>query len=236
MIRYKPRSSPIHSLDPRIKLAYLLSLSLVLIFKRELALPLLALTLSAYLLSRISPLEPVREFGWFSLLFLIPIPLHALIQPGTPILAFWGMDLTREGLVFGLQNFTYLLSLFMLALLFTYTTEPRKITQALCSLGVPKKIAFMLGISLRFVSIVQAELNTIRGAQASRAYKKYNPFALAVPLLHKSFRRAKALSISMDSRAFDPERIRIAVDLELRKRDYLSIVLLLAILWISFIG
>lgn len=236
MIKYKPRSSFVHSLDPRVKLAYLITLSFVLIFRREYALPILALTLFAYMLSRISPLEPVREFGWFSLVFLLPIPLHALIRPGTPLLAFWGMDLTREGMIFGLQNFAYLLSLFMFALLFTYTTEPRKITQALHSLGVPAKLSFMLGISMRFVSIVQAELNTIRNAQASRAYKKYNPFALAVPLLHKSFRRAKALSISMDSRAFSPERIRIRVELELRKRDYLSIVLLLAILWISFIG
>jgi len=236
MIRYKPGSSIVHSLDPRVKIAYLLMFSLALILKRELALPILALSISAYLLARISPLEPVREFGWFFLVFLLPIPLHALIQPGTPVFAFWGMDITKEGVLFGLQNFVYLLSLFMLALLFTYTTKPGKIMQALHSIGVPAKLSFMLGISLRFVSIVQAELGTIRGAQASRAYKKYNPFALAVPLLHKSFGRAKALSISMDSRAFNPERIRIRVDLKMRKRDYLSIVLLLAILWISFIG
>jgi energy-coupling factor transport system permease protein len=94
----------------------------------------------------------------------------------------------------------------------------------------------MLTISIRFLPILQAELDRIRIAQALRGYEPapfYPPIPLMVPLLHSSLKRAMELAISLESRGFDPENIHIAVDLRLGAADYLLLLLLPPLLFLT---
>jgi energy-coupling factor transport system permease protein len=226
MIAFIPRSSPIHKVDARVKILYLLLLLFILIAKQDLATLVIfsLVTLLLYLLSEISPLQPLGDLGKSWIFVLVPIALQVLINPLT-------------GIYLGIINSIFLLNLILISLLLVYTTEIKSILQALVFFKVPTELAFMLTISLRFLPIMQEELNKIRIAQALRGYE-LSPFSLPipliVPLLHSSLKRAMELAISLESRGFDSENIHIDIDLRMSPADYLLLLLLPVVLFRAF--
>jgi energy-coupling factor transporter transmembrane protein EcfT len=218
MIAFIPKSSPIHSIDARVKILYLLSLLLILIVKQSL--PIIALfslfTLLLYIISGIPLAQPLRDLSASWVFVLLPIPLHLLIN-------------LQTGLYLGVMNSIFTTNLVLLSLLGIYTTEVKSILQALIFFKMPTELAFMLTISIRFLPIIQEKLSRIRISQAVRGYELAPlspPLPLIVPLLHSSLNRAMELAISIESRGFDPENIHIAFDLRLSPLDYLLLFLL----------
>ena len=226
MIVFIPQDSPLHRVDARVKILYLLFFLFTLLSKQTptLLVAFSLITLLLYVFGGISLARPFWDLGWVWLFVALPIPLHILINP-------------QSGMYEGLSNSLFLLNILSINLLFIYTTEIKAILQALVFFKIPSDLAFMLTIAIRFLPLMQAELNRIRIAQSLRGYKLVAlspPFPLLIPLMHSSLRRAVELAVSLESRGFDPENIHVAVELELGAFDYLLLLLLPLALFIVF--
>jgi len=226
MIAFIPGNSPVHRADARVKILYLAFFLLVLVTKDtlEVILPFSLATLLLYYASGISLRQPLKDLGNGWLLIMLPIPLHLLVNPSV-------------GLYYGVVSSLFLLNMLLISLLNIYTTEVKSLLQALVFFKVPSELAFMTTISIRFLPIMQEQMNKIRVSQALRGYETRPlslPIPLIVPLMHSSLKRAMQLAISLESRGFDPEKINVAVELELRRTDYLLLFLLPIILFALF--
>lgn len=226
MISYIHANSPLHKLDPRIKLLYLILFLLALILKQSLEFPLLssAVILLLYRVSNIPLSKPLRDLGQGWLFVLLPPILRLAIAPSS-----WFFK--------GVLTSIFLLNIFLASLLMIYTTEIGKLMQALVFFKLPSELAFILMVSIHFIPFLQQELERIRISQALRAYSPTPfslPLPLIIPLLHSSLGRASQLAVSLESRGFNPERINMEVELRMGLADYLLLLLLPFLVFIIF--
>ncbi|MEM3555473.1 MAG: energy-coupling factor transporter transmembrane protein EcfT [Candidatus Micrarchaeia archaeon] len=218
MIAYIPRNSLVHKIDARVKILYLIFLLFLLILRQSfeiliatsLVIPLL------YIIAEIPLAQPVKDLGKGWLLILLPAVLHILIH-------------SYSGALLGVLTSLFFLNIFLISLLMVYTTEMKKILQALVFFKTPGDIAFAFIIAVHFVPFMQQEVERIRISQVMRGYSP-SPFSLPlpliIPLLHSSLKRSSQLAVSLESRGFDSERINFEVELRMGLSDYLLLFLL----------
>lgn len=133
------------------------------------------------------------------LLQIGPLPVHAV-----------GVQL---GLLIGLR----ITLVSVAALFFIWTTNPRDFIVGLIRMGVPYRIGFATFVALGFVPLIEHEARVIHEAHLVRgvpevsgrieSWKRY-----LVPLLAFAIRRAEAVAVAMDSRAFGALPHRTVVD------------------------
>lgn len=220
--QYYSVSSPIHRLDPRVKVAVAILFMISCFFVHSLATLALAATavLTAVVSARVplgrllSQLKPIA-------LFLVITSLVNLffVQTGD-VLASWGpIRLYAGGLEAALL---YTIRFFLLLLagsLLMLTTTPTALTDALERLfsplerlGVPvRQASTILGIALRFVPALSREAENIIAAQTARGADLEGKGALAyaracvplvVPLFSSALRHADNLGRAMDARCY----------------------------------
>ncbi len=216
MLSYSPGPSIVHSVDARVKILWLIAILTFMFSTRsfETAVFSLLLTVLFCALASISPhrLFPRPKF----VLFLIAIPLilgAVFISPSA-----------------GLVNSALLFSALSLSILFIMTTEQRAIVSALHSFKVPASTSFSLALSLGFLPVFERKFSSVRVAQSSRGHSSNNPVPLIVPFMHSVMRKAKNLSLSMDSRAFNPDRAPLFYRLRMRSLDWFALFTLLVLL------
>ncbi|MEQ8201211.1 MAG: energy-coupling factor transporter transmembrane component T [Syntrophomonadaceae bacterium] len=222
--QYYPLDSPVHRLDPRVKIIAVLMVS-ILLFKA--GLPGLAAATGIFiaisLVSRVpllavfKSLRPVLPF--FVCLFI----LYLLITPGSPVpfLPPGPVKVTGEGLRLGSIQVGKFLLLVMAASIFTMTTSPIEITAGLERLLRPTRIlglssydlAMMIALAFRFIPELVGELNSIRQAQQARGAdfneggirgKIRSMQGLASALAVNMFRRCDELIDAMEARGYQP--------------------------------
>ena len=219
MIAYRKGNSLLHSLDPRVKLLWLVLLSLLLVFLRV---PIVAFsaTIANLLLLQLSGITPAdfwKEMRGVLLFALIPIPLQ--------LLAVGSLQL-------GLLNSLILINLLSSAFLFISTTKVGPLIGALSWFRVPPSLSFAIALSLSFIPLLQDDLHKARIAQAARGGSLKKPVSvlpMVIPFFHGIFSRAKTLSISLDARGFDPEK-RPQVHLKLQPLDFAFLIFSIAFL------
>ncbi len=224
LIQYHPTDSPVHRLDPRVKILAVISLSFVFlrVDTAGLAFSLLILTVSAWL-SRIRlgkllrTLRPVLPF------FLVLFLLYAFFTPGTVWLnmAPFPLQVTVDGLNLAVTQVGKFLLLVVVASLLTMTTRADELTFGLERILRPLNLfgisshdlAMMVSLALRFIPEVTIELNTIRQAQLARGvdFDKRSWLTamrtisyLAAPLVVNVLRRCDTLVEAMESRGYGP--------------------------------
>lgn len=140
MIAFIPRESPLHRVDARVKVLYLVFILFLLLSRQNVEILLVCslVTLLLYLLSKIPLTQPAKDLGRGWLFVFLPILLHLLINPQT-------------GVYSGIISSLFLLNILLISLLNVYTTEIKSLLQALIFFKVPGELAFMLTISLRFL-------------------------------------------------------------------------------------
>ncbi|MBU1197903.1 energy-coupling factor transporter transmembrane protein EcfT [Candidatus Micrarchaeota archaeon] len=182
--------SPLHKLSAVYALPafVLLTISLVL-FPLEYALAFLALLIPLYWISHLSLFQTLSHHR-FLLVFAIVAFLFRLILTGQ-----W-----PESVLSAL----YLTDLFLLSLLFWFTTTPAQLRDALHFYRVPRSLTFMFLLAFSALPLLQQQLQRVRIAQASRGNTRA-VFPLLLPLLHSVFDRSRKLAISLESRGFQPE-------------------------------
>jgi energy-coupling factor transporter transmembrane protein EcfT len=219
---YVPAGSVIHRLDPRVKIIVSISLSMLVLH----ASPTVLSLVSGFLLLLNFMARLDLRTVWLAIKPTLPLPLlifllHLLFTPGPPIplFALLHLPLTYQGLSGGALLAWRFLLLFSGALLLTMVTLPSEMIRGLEKLLKPLEVlripvsdlALMLSLALRFLPIIDEELNQIREAQSARGARFHsgNPLlrmrttaSLVIPLVFNTCTRADELTEAMESRGY----------------------------------
>lgn len=219
--QYYQTESPIHRLDPRVKLiatfAYIISLFVVHSWTGYLiAAVAVAIVIAA---SHVPFGYIMRGMKAVMMILMITVIFNLFLTEGRPLIHFWKLTITYEGVDFASKMAVRLIFLIIGSSLMTLTTTPNQLTDALEDvLGPLKKIhvpvheiSMMMSIALRFIPILMEETDKIMKAQMARGadfesknlMKKIQSLVpLLVPLFISAFRRANDLAMAMEARCY----------------------------------
>ncbi|HLC60472.1 MAG TPA: energy-coupling factor transporter transmembrane component T [Candidatus Nanoarchaeia archaeon] len=230
--QYVDKSSIIHNLDARLKLIYVVLLSILVFFIHNLK---EIIILSAFIttilsLSRISLnslIKNLRPFYFASIFILIMYLLFA-----------------RSQLIFGILAIWRFLMLVLISLIFTFTTKISGIITAIEKLAKPLKafnikprnIATMISIAIRFVPSMFVAMEKTREAMISRLadFKKIKHInRFMVVMLEKMLRSASNLSDAMQARLYN-ENVENKKIIKFKNYDYVSIMIVLILIAVIY--
>jgi energy-coupling factor transport system permease protein len=245
--RFVSTKSPVHSLDPRVKMTGAFALLVIVIAVQGWsAYAILTLTMLMVAVASRLPLGFLfRNLGSLKWLLIVIFVMHALLTDGAPLVASipW---FTREGLVMG-GIFAWRVGLMVtIATLLTATTSPvdlgdglEKLLKPLGSIGLPvHELAMISVIALRFIPTLLDEAGRIMKAQIGRGVsfeggavaRARSAVPILIPLFASAFRRADELALAMDARCYRGALGRTKyVELKLQRRDGLAIALLVVV-------
>ena len=220
--QYFPGNSPIHRLDPRTKLIFLIVYIVVLFTASNWISYGVVLLFLAWVifLSKI-PLKSIVR-GMKPLVFILVFTgvLNLFFTGGENVLfSFWVIKVTKEGVIRAIFMVARILMLITGTFLLTYTTSPIALTDGLEALLSPLKVirlpvhelSMMMCIALRFIPTLIEETDKIMSAQKARGadFESGNLFErvkalvpILVPLFISAFRRADELATAMECRCY----------------------------------
>lgn len=247
--QYYPARSPLHRLDPRIKLTIaVLFILAAFICKNLLGFAVLTVfTLALVLMSRI-PLKTVLgsiRVVMFILILTVAINIFLTKEAdATPLWTFWKLEIYQKGIYSALFIAIRILAMIVgTCMLLTYTTTPIALTDALERLLAPLRIfklpvhefSMMMSIALRFIPTIMEEAEKIIAAQKARGagftegslikrIKSLIP--ILIPLFASVFRRAFELATAMTCRCYrgGDGRTRMT-SMRLRAFDIVALIL-----------
>lgn len=219
--QYYQTDSILHKMDPRVKLGgtllYIISL---FFFQNFLGYAVAALFLAVVIrLSRVPFRFMVKGMKAIVFLLLITVVFNLFLTPGTPLITFWRLTITEEGLRLAVSMAIRLTLLIIGSSVMTLTTTPNNLTDGLEKMMRPLKVikvpvhevAMMMSIALRFIPILLEETDKIMKAQIARGadFESGNLIRrakamvpLLVPLFISAFRRANDLAMAMEARCY----------------------------------
>lgn len=226
-VAYQDRDTPVHRLDPRVKLLWWLAINVTLATWND-PIFLFALLASVFLYGRVAGiplgenlrhLVPVLPFVAFVLVANIafwrpPEPTGAhlignVVPEGFPVLP--AVPVYWETLVFSVGTLLRLLVIVSSTLVLIKTVSPSEMALAVVKMGVPSEIGMALSMTIAYIPVVIGQLTAVMEAQQSRAWntKVSNPIArfrayvpIAIPTFFRSFQAAEAMAAAMMSRGF----------------------------------
>lgn len=247
--QYYPADSPMHRLDPRIKIIMAV-LYIVCTFLCKSAVSFAVLTVSVIALVLISriPLRVVLR-SIRSLLFIIAFTFFVNIFWSTGerlLVEVWIIRIYAEGVWNAVFMFLRIFALITgTGIFLTYTTSPMDLTDALESLLSPLKklhvpvhvFAMMMSITLRFIPTLTEETEKIMNAQKARGadftsgnlmQRAKALIPILIPLFVSAINRALDLANAMECRCYHggEGRTRLNV-LQYHARDAVAALLML---------
>ena len=254
--QYYPSDSPIHHLDPRVKLfatlLYIISLFLsksFVVFAVAGVVLLVCIVISKVPFRyMIKGLKPV----WILLVFICIV--NVFFGKGDVLYFHWRfIHIYREGILQALMRVVRLVELILGSSLMTYTTTPTELTDGLEKafhplekLHVPvHEFAMMMTIALRFIPTLMEEVERIQKAQMARGadFTSGNLIARAksmipilVPLFVSAFRRADELAMAMESRCYHGGEGRTRMrELHLHPADGVALLLMAVLMAVTVV-
>ena len=241
--QFFPGKSPIHRLDPRVKLVLVLALIVALF----LAVGVISYALMiGFLLAiiRISkiPFKMVVR-GLKPILFIISFTavLNLFYTPGDYIWQWGLLHISKQGVFVAIQMVLRIMLLIIGTSMLTYTTSPIQLTDGLERLLSPLKrfhapvheLSMMMSIALRFIPTLIEETEKIISAQKARGadfesgsliQRAKAMIPILVPLFISAFRRADELAVAMECRLYrgDVGRTRMK-QLHVTRLDYAAV-------------
>jgi energy-coupling factor transport system permease protein len=248
--QYYPADSPIHKLDPRVKLFSTLIYIISLFCFRGIA-ALAVATVFLFVVIRTSKVPfkfIVKGLKAIMILLLITALFNVFLTPGEALVTFWKFKITVEGVQNAALMAVRLIYLILGTSIMTLTTTPNQLTDGmekalmpLSKIGVPvHAIAMMMSIALRFIPILIEETDKIMKAQMARGAdfeggnllkKIKNMVPLLVPLFVSAFRRADDLAMAMEARCYNGGEGRTKMKpLKYQRRDGVAYIVVIAYL------
>lgn len=242
MGQFFPGKSPIHRMDPRIKLC-LTVYFIVLIFCAQNFVTMAATILMCFVgiaLSKV-PLKLYMK-SLKPILFIVAFTaiLNLFYGTGEPLVRFGFITITRNGIVNSVMIAVRIIVLILISSILTFTTSPTQLTDAierllkpLALLHVPvHEFAMMMTIALRFVPTLLEDTEKIMAAQKARGADMESGGLLQriralipvlIPLFVSAFRRAFDLATAMESRCYHGGEGRTKMKvLKLGRVDFVS--------------
>ena len=219
--QYFPGKSPIHRLDPRVKILLTLGY-IVMLFVAQNAWSLglgIVFGLAAYLLSRIPLTMIVKSLKPVVPVILFTAALNMIFVDGETVFQLWVLKITREGIHTAVFMAVRIICLIAGTFLLTYTTSPIALTDGIERLMGPlgrfhfpvHELAMMMSIALRFIPTLIEETDKIMSAQKARGadletgglmQRARALIPILIPLFVSSFRRADELALAMECRCY----------------------------------
>jgi energy-coupling factor transporter transmembrane protein EcfT len=238
--------SLVYKLDPRIKLAATICLSVFILWVKPLIAFVIGIALFCAVLASGIHLRTIGQALKPLLFFIVLIFLvHALFNEGEALIKipFFGLSLSYSGLQQGFIVVWRFLCLLVAAILLTLTTAPSQLIAAIKYFLRPLKllhvpvddIAVMIMLALRLMPILLTEKERVETAQKARGYNlrqsglimRIKAFlSLVMIVLSGVFRRADELALAMESRNYQRGERTSLVELRLTFPDYFVLTFL----------
>lgn len=259
--KYLPYNSFVHHIDARIKLIDVI-IFMVAIFMTYSDNAFMNLTIYAVIfillillsfIAKVSFLSIFKSMAalWMMLLFVLILNVF-FTKPTDPTIGIaftiGSVNIYWIAIINVLYVFSRLLLVVMITNIFTSTTKPMEMTNALEWLLFPlslikipiHKFAMAISLALRFIPTLQEETERIMKAQASRGvdYKQGKMkekikalIALIIPLFMTAFTTSGQLADAMEARGYDPNAKRTKYKTDcFSYRDVIAIIFSLIIL------
>ena len=223
--QYKYKKSFLHSLDPRLKITYVIILSILVFtannFYEMFIFSVLVLIIAFLAKIGIKSLAMgLRSFSSVFIFIFLMYILFARNKIGQGVITLWRF-----------------LILIIISFALTYTTTISGLVTSIEKLSKPLKlirikprnIALMISIAVRFIPVMFINLERIREGMLSRLAdfrKLKNIKILMVVLLERMLKSATNLSEALQARLYD-ENIECRKIMKFNMYDYLSIVFIL---------
>ena len=220
--QYYPVDSPIHRLDPRVKLAATF-LFIIGIFCVDnflgFGLAILMLALVVYK-AKIPFSYLLRGLKAIFILLIFSVVMNLFLnRQGETLVSFWIITITDQGVYTAAFLGLRLILLVLGSSVMTLTTTPLELTDGIEKAMRPLKkirvpvheIAMMMSIALRFIPILLEETDKIMKAQQARGadfesgnilQRAKSMVPILVPLFISAFRRADDLATAMEARCY----------------------------------
>ncbi|MBR0423201.1 MAG: energy-coupling factor transporter transmembrane protein EcfT [Clostridia bacterium] len=246
--RYIPSNSPVHKVDPRIKIiSSILLFGFIFSAKNLLALIFVFLALlGVVLLSSIKLSKFLKSLKFIIILAFITNFINFIFE----IFALHKniFDIEYYIVLNSCITLLKLISLIFISSVIMYTTSPTGISSAISSLLLPFKylglnteeIAITITISIRFLPILLLEAKNIALIQKSRGVsfdgkniflKAKTLFFISVPIFVLSLKKAHELAAAMESRCYNVNSPRTKYKiLKFKQEDLVAIIYIFVII------
>ena len=248
--QYYPSKSPIHRLDPRMKIILAIVYIVASFLCRNVfSFVLLLLTsLALILLSRIPIKVVLRSVKAIIFIMIFTAILNVFWTKGEAdeLLVSWNfINIYSSGLYNAAFIVIRIVSMIIgTAIFLTYTTTPIQLTDALEQLLAPLKLihvpvhefAIMMTIALRFIPTIIEETEKIMAAQKARGADFTNGsiakrakalIPVLIPLFVSAFRRAGELATAMTCRCYRGGKGRTKLNvLKFSYRDFVGVFMI----------
>ncbi len=223
--QYYNAESPIHKMDPRTKILWVLLYMIALfVIDSVSAYVAIAIMTAVVIAASKVPLKFImRGLKPIILIVIFTALLNLFMTDGEEIF-FKGkaFAITKEGIILASKMAVRIVLLILGTSLLTFTTTPTVLTgglevllMPLKKIGVPVSVfVMMMSIALRFIPTLLDETDKIIKAQTSRGadFETGNPIKrikamipILIPLFVSSFRRADELATAMESRCYNSD-------------------------------
>ena len=245
------KDSPIHNLDGRIKLISAVFIIVVAAFSNNIFIP-LVLEIFLLIVIRIAKLSYIDSFKRIAMLLPFGgaiIIFQPFIHPGNVIWSYSWLTVTDVGLNWAILLVSRIIVSLTSIVILSSTSPMQQIVASLRRLKMPKDLAMILSIMVRFLFVFIDELAAIRRSQKSRNFdihSKLTPYKWRVRqvgytvamMFVKSYEQGERVYKSMISRGFSDESDLFNEKTSLEKSDYIyitSIIILVIVLEIILI-
>ncbi|MCM1180679.1 MAG: energy-coupling factor transporter transmembrane protein EcfT [Clostridium sp.] len=243
--QYYNAPSPVHRLDPRVKIVFSLIYVMTLFLDRNPVLYVTAcMVLAVYIgLSKVPVRFILKGLKSLWLIIVLTLLINLFSVKGLDVLFEWKfIRITKAGVISAVYLGLRLIFMIIGSSMMTYTTTPNALTDGLEKmLGWLKRFhvpvhefAMIMAIALRFVPILIEELDKIMKAQMARGidFKEGNLFVrlqkmmpIMIPLLVSAIRRSNELAQAMDARCYHGGEGRTKMKpLHYQSRDYIAYI------------
>lgn len=248
--QYYGGESPIHKIDPRVKIIgtvlFIIELFLVNDF---VGFAVSIFALAAVVKSSRVPLSFImRGLKPILIILLFTFCLNIFMTDGKVIWQWGFLKMTEEGLYMAAFMALRLILLIIGSSLLTLTTKPISLTDGIerllrpfSKIGLPShEIAMVMSIALRFIPTLLEETDKIMKAQQARGadFESGNIFSRAkalipilVPLFVSAFRIAQDLAMAMEARCYRGGKGRTRMqEMKFHRGDYIASAVLILFL------
>lgn len=234
---YTYRASLMNHIYPLVKLAWVFVVAVGLfIYKSPIsgAVMFVSVLLLALLAGKIPMRQILGSSKVILMLGLLLMVFHFFADPGETVFKLGPLSVTDNGLYQG-PIFFFRLSVVVLAsFVLIWTTDTRDLMVSLTKAGVPYRGAFAVFLALRFLPLIQREVEAVRAAHSIRGkstssglghrFKLWQRYIFTI--LINGLRKAESTATSLECRAFGLYPTRTYVkDVTFKSVDLLLILI-----------
>jgi len=246
-LSFKERGSLLNRTYPFVKLIWVFMVAVGLfVFKTPIAggitfALILMLTIFA---GRISPSEILKSgLIVFGLGFLLMV-FHVFIDPGRTVFSLGFLTITDFGLIQGPVFFFRLSVIVLASFVLIWTTDTRDLMTSLVKSGMPYRYAFTIFLALRFLPLIQKEVEAVKAAHSIRGrasgsslghrFKLWQRYVFTI--LVNGIRKAEITADALECRAFGYRETRTYLkDVHFKKTDLILPVFTFAVLTVLIV-